>query len=85
MADNVTPTEIRRKRGLARVNRVCEACGGHYDQTPDGRMCGTGCRIPQVPVARGPYSKESWRAHLRVRGHDHVMLPGMKQRTDIPR
>jgi hypothetical protein len=64
VADNVTTTEERRARGLARVNRACETCGGQYDQTPDGRMCGTGCLIEPTPTARGPYSKERWRKQV---------------------
>lgn len=63
MADNVTPTEVRRARGLARVNHTCETCGGRYDQTSNGRMCGLGCRIPRAPSAKGPYSKEERCAH----------------------
>jgi hypothetical protein len=58
MADNITPTEVRRARGLARYAHTCEVCGGHYDQTPNGRLCGTGCKIKPTPVAKGPYSME---------------------------
>lgn len=61
MADNTSTTEERRSRGLARASHACEFCGGRYDQTPSGRMCGAGCLIQQTPSARGPYTKESWR------------------------
>lgn len=61
MADNVTPTEVRRARGLARYAHACEVCGGRYDQTPNGRACGVGCRIELTAVAKGPYSKEEKR------------------------
>lgn len=62
MADNVTPTEVRRERGLARYGRVCEVCGGRYDETPKGRVCGVDCKIELTPVAKGPYSKEERKA-----------------------
>lgn len=62
MANNVTTTKQRRAMGLARVNHVCEVCGGRYDPTPNGRSCGSGCQIPQTPVAKGPYTKEEKRA-----------------------
>ncbi len=61
MADNITTTDERRARGLARYNRVCEVCGGQYEQTTKGRLCGPGCRLPIVPVAKGPYTKEERR------------------------
>lgn len=61
MADNITTTEERRARGLARANRVCEVCGGQYEQTANGRLCGAGCKIERVPVAKGPYTKEERR------------------------
>lgn len=70
MADNITTTEERRARGLARVNRVCETCGGQYEQTPNGRSCGPGCRLPTVPVARGPYTKEEQRRRAGQGGID---------------
>lgn len=58
MADNITTTEKRRARGLARYNQTCEVCGGRYDKTESGRSCGPGCLIPQTSVASGPYTKE---------------------------
>lgn len=61
MANNVTTTKERRAMGLARVNRTCEVCGGRYDQTLNGRVCGPDCRIPRTPVASGPYTKEDKR------------------------
>ena len=56
MANNVTPTEERRAMGLARAAQTCEVCGGRYENTPDGRACGSGCLLPNVPVANGPYT-----------------------------
>jgi len=63
MANNVTPTKVRRAMGLARHNKTCETCGGRFDQTPNGRMCGSGCRIERTPSAKGPYSKEDRDLH----------------------
>lgn len=56
MANNVTTTEERRAMGLARANRACEVCGGQYEQSANGRLCGPGCQLPVVPTANGPYT-----------------------------
>lgn len=56
MANNVTTTEERRAMGVARANRTCEICGGQYEQSPTGRLCGAACQIPVAPTAAGPYT-----------------------------
>jgi hypothetical protein len=39
------------------MTNKCEVCGGTFEKTPDGRKCGSGCKIVDtVEQTPGPYS-----------------------------
>lgn len=62
MADKEAFTQKMRGLGIARYAHTCEVCGGRYEQTPEGRVCGSSCRLPAVPVASGPYTPKKQRS-----------------------